>query len=289
MNLSIPKPMPPMWLTFLHISQYSIGWRMGPGESYKYAFFDWFETLSEEQQKEYEMAFPAPKTWQSFYEPEDAVEKIEELMYYKSVALWEENGNMKYSLEKLLKKNSFEKDDFIFFWKPKVGVVDSSCMGQWQPSDFQVDTDSYSCTEQYMMAEKARLFEDEAVLLEIMNTSDPKAMKALGKKVKNFEQEVWNKAKYSIVLNGNYHKFNQNEEMRKYLLATEDKILVEASPLDTIWGIGLSENNEKANNPNTWRGQNLLGFALMEVRDDLRKVYQNYDKLNWEGLEYYLD
>ena len=87
--------------------------------------------------------------------------------------------------------------------------------------------------------------------------------------------EVWDKAKYSIVLNGNYYKFTQNKEMMDFLLSTGDKILVEASPMDTIWGIGLSKDNEKAQNIAAWRGKNLLGFALMEVRDEIRKLYQN--------------
>jgi ribA/ribD-fused uncharacterized protein len=69
--------------------------------------------------------------------------------------------------------------------------------------------------------------------------------------------------------------------MLDYLMSTGNKILVEASPLDTIWGIGLGRENTKANNPNTWRGKNLLGFALMEVRDEIRNVYKNYDKINW--------
>ena len=126
-----------------------------------------------------------------------------------------------------------------------------------------------------MMAEKARLFGDEEVREEIMNTSDPKLMKALGRKVRNFDPQVWDKVKYSIVLNGNYYKFTQNKEMMDFLLSTGDKILVEASPMDTIWGIGFGKENEKAKNVAMWRGQNLLGFALMEVRDEIRKVYQN--------------
>ena len=126
-----------------------------------------------------------------------------------------------------------------------------------------------------MMVAKARIFKDEEVKKEIMNTSDPTLMKALGRKVRNFDPQVWDKAKYSIVLNGNYYKFTQNKEMMDFLLSTGDKILVEASPMDTIWGIGFGKENEKVKNVAMWRGQNLLGFALMEVRDEIRKVYQN--------------
>ena len=126
-----------------------------------------------------------------------------------------------------------------------------------------------------MMTQKACLLEDEEIAKEIMNTSDPKLMKALGRRVRNFDSEVWDKVKYSIVLNGNYYKFTQNKAMMNFLLSTGDKILVEASPLDTIWGIGLGKDNEKAQNISTWRGKNLLGFALMEVREEIRKLYQN--------------
>ena len=118
----------------------------------------------------------------------------------------------------------------------------------------------------------------------IMKIKNPKEMKALGKKVKNFDQEVWDKVKYSIVLTGNYYKFSQNENLRDFLILTKNRILVEASPLDTIWGIGLGKDNEKVYNPNRWRGNNLLGFALMEIRDEIRNVYKNYSKINWNKI-----
>jgi ribA/ribD-fused uncharacterized protein len=172
----------------------------------------------------------------------------------------------------------------MFFWKPNSGVVDKSCLGQWQPSKFSVEHRTYCCAEQYMMVEKSLMFDDEQEMSKlILKATDPKEIKALGKQVRNFDQDLWDKVKHSIVLNGNYYKFAQNDEMRNFLLSTGDKVLVEASPFDTIWGIGLSENDEKAKDPNTWQGQNLLGFALMEVRDDLRKVYQNFDKIDWSA------
>jgi len=194
----------------------------------------------------------------------------EEDYYYEGIPVWQPKGAYKYSIATFI--HSAKKPKFVFFWKPNAEVVDESCFSQWQPSPFQVNAYHYSCAEQYMMAEKARLFGDEEVREEIMNTSDPKLMKALGRKVRNFDPQVWDKAKYSIVLNGNYYKFTQNKEMMDFLLSTGDKILVEASPLDTIWGIGFGKENEKAKNIAMWRGQNLLGFALMEVRDEIRKL-----------------
>jgi len=280
-KFTLENPMPPVWMMCPHIRQFSIGWRMGYGEGYKYDLSDWLDTLTETEKEKYQKMFPHPKTWREYYNPDYDFGDMED---YEcgGVVLWNKHGIMEYSRNKLIEKyNSREQIEYIFFWKPNIGVVDKSCFGQWQPSVFSVDVDTYCCAEQYMMSEKARFFKDEEICKLIMKSTDPKEMKALGKKIRNFEQNMWDKVKYSIVLNGNYFKFAQNEDMRNFLLSTGDKVLVEASPLDTVWGIGLSESNEKSQNPSTWRGQNLLGFALMEVRDDLRNVYRNYGKVDW--------
>ena len=237
-------------------------------------FWDWYETLTPAQQQEYQALFPYPCFWHYNRWEEDEQDIDDETdYYYEGIPVWQPKGAYKYSIATFI--HSAKKLKFVFFWKPNAEVVDESCFSQWQPSPFSVDADEYYCAEQYMMAEKARLFGDEEVEEEIMNTHDPKLMKALGRKVRNFDPQVWDKAKYSIVLNGNYYKFTQNKAMMDFLLSTGDKILVEASPLDTIWGIGLSKDNEKAQNIAAWRGKNLLGFALMEVRDEIRKLYQN--------------
>ena len=109
-------------------------------------------------------------------------------------------------------------------------------------------------------------------------------MKALGRKVREFDQVVWDKFKYSIVLNGNWNKFSQNRSLRDFLLSTGDRILVEASPYDNIWGIRLSADSPEANDPQKWRGQNLLGFALMEVRDELRRITKNEMLCDWDSV-----
>ena len=284
-KFTIENPMPPVWMMYPNISQYSIGWRMGYGESYKWDLADWKKTLTTEEISTYQEMFPPPTFWREYYNEDYEFEDIEE---YECgcVQLWSKNGEMKYTIDALIKNH--ENLQYLFFWKPGINEKDKSCLGQWQLSNFEVDIDDYTCAEQYMMAEKARLFEDKEIEEQIMHTADPKTMKSLGKNVRGFDQTLWDNAKYSIVLNGNYYKFAQNKEMRDFLLSTCDKILVEASPLDAIWGIGLGEDNPKAHNPTTWRGQNILGFALMEVRDDLRQVYKNYNKINWEQLQNYL-
>lgn len=135
------------------------------------------------------------------------------------------------------------------------------------------------------MAEKARIFEDEEIRKQIFTETDPKTIKQLGRKIKNFNQEIWDKCKYSIILNGNYAKFLQNKELLDFLLSTGNKILVEASPYDTIWGVGMEEANPQINNPFLWKGQNLLGFALMEVRNELKRICQSYQLINREQVK----
>ncbi len=174
-----------------------------------------------------------------------------------------------------------EKLEFIFFWKPNQsadGSISDGCFGQWWKSDFEVDGITYNCAEQYMMAEKARIFEGNEELLAncIMPETNPANHKQFGRQVKNFDDSVWDKVKKKIVVRGNYAKFSQNEQLKAYLLATEDKVLVEASPYDAIWGIKRGAEDPAALNPNLWKGQNCLGFALMEVRDMLRAEQDTY-------------
>ena len=121
------------------------------------------------------------------------------------------------------------------------------------------------------MASKARLFADNESLQQILESSDPKTAKALGRQVKNFDNKTWKENCRRLVTEGNVAKFSQNDPLCTFLLSTEDQVLVEASPYDRIWGIGLAAKDEKVKNPATWQGQNLLGFALMDVRATLSK------------------
>lgn len=165
-----------------------------------------------------------------------------------------------------------ESFDYFFFWghtPPDDGSVNKSCFSQWFPAPFSVDDQTYPTAEHWMMAEKARLFEDDQMLSEILDAPDPKTAKALGRKVKDFEKEVWDDRCFEIVRQGNIHKFQQNELMKDYLLSTSSMIIVETAPRDRIWGIGMGQSNENATNPLRWRGRNLLGFVLTEVREML--------------------
>jgi ribA/ribD-fused uncharacterized protein len=158
---------------------------------------------------------------------------------------------------------------FLFFWghTPKTpGAVDASCFSNWFPAAFTVDGVRYATTEHYMMAEKARLFGDGPMRKEIFRAASPAEAKQFGRKVARFDEETWKQHRFQIVVAGNLAKFSQHPAMRDFLLATKDKVIVEAAPRDRIWGIGMGRDNENAPKPNQWRGLNLLGFALMEVR-----------------------
>jgi len=182
---------------------------------------------------------------------------------------------MKYNNDIIqLAYNQEEHLKFLFFWghRPnKDGSVGKGCFSQWWESEFTVDAIRYKTAEHFMMAEKARLFEDEAALQEILQTDHPFDVKKVGRRVSNFRPDDWDDHKFNIVVKGNYAKFSQNEELKQFLLNTKNRVLVEASPHDKIWGIGMDEFNPNVINPYSWRGQNLLGYALMEVRDMLRE------------------
>ncbi len=164
------------------------------------------------------------------------------------------------------------RPEYLLFWghTPKVpGGVDRSCLSNWFHAGFTLDGIEYPTTEHYMMAEKAQLFGDEAYREQILRAESPMEAKRLGRKVSGFDEKTWKKRRFEIVVAGNEAKFRQSEELGAFLAFTGSKVLVEASPRDRIWGIGMGRNNEKAENPLLWRGLNLLGFALMEVRERL--------------------
>lgn len=150
-------------------------------------------------------------------------------------------------------------------------TVGDSCLSQWFPCSFAVEGKNYTTAEQYMMAEKARLFGDEGIRQQILRETDPMACKRLGRQVQQFDKDVWDARCGEIVVAGNIAKFSQNPELKAFLLSTGDAILAEGAPRDRIWGIGMGKSNPLAQDPALWRGRNLLGFALMEVRDILRE------------------
>lgn len=180
---------------------------------------------------------------------------------------------MKYDLNWLLE--TYEKGmkiKFLHFWghqPTRNGEITQSCLSQWWHSPFTIRGIAYRTAEHWMMAEKARLFRNDALRQRIIGCHSPGEAKALGRMVENFDEEIWTMNRQAIVLEGSIQKFSQNPELGTFLLHTGDRVLVEASPVDLIWGIGRTADDPRASDPTKWNGLNLLGFALMETRDIL--------------------
>lgn len=174
-----------------------------------------------------------------------------------------------------IKKKYDNGDDmkFIYFWgnTEKGEEVTKACLSQWYGSAFTVDGIMYRTAEHWMMGKKALLSGDEEIFQRIIACNKPGEAKALGREVRNYSEELWLQHRYAIVVEGNIHKFSQHPALRVFLLNTGSRILVEASPVDQIWGIGMAQDHKDIADPHAWRGPNLLGFALMEARDYLRR------------------
>lgn len=161
---------------------------------------------------------------------------------------------------------------YVYFWghrPPRGGGVSASCFSQWWPAPFVVDDVRFATAEHYMMWRKARLFGDDEVAAQVLTAVHPKQAKDFGRRVRGFDEETWVAHRYGIVAEGTAAKFAQHAELRQFLVGTGARVLVEASPVDRVWGIGLSADDPRAEKPRAWRGLNLLGFALADVRAQL--------------------
>lgn len=154
--------------------------------------------------------------------------------------------------------------EYTFFYKDKIA--------QWNMKDFYEEGIKYCCAEQYMMYHKAVLFNDFEIAEKIIKSINPKEIQELGRLVKNFNEKVWKENRNKIIIKGNILKFSQNKELKEILFATENTILVEASPTDFLYGIGLGMEDPNLANKDFWRGENLIGIILMHVRNVLRKM-----------------
>ncbi|MFJ8362740.1 NADAR family protein [Streptomyces sp. NPDC093984] len=161
---------------------------------------------------------------------------------------------------------------YLHFWghRPRRdGQIGAGCLSQWWPSPFTVDGVEYATAEHWMMASKARLFDDAEAERRVLQSPEPALAKKAGRLVRGFDEAIWERERFGIVVEGSVQKFAAHEELRDFLLGTGQRVLVEASPLDRVWGIGLAADDERAADPERWRGPNLLGFALMEARERL--------------------
>jgi ribA/ribD-fused uncharacterized protein len=165
-----------------------------------------------------------------------------------------------------------ESFDYLCFWghrRRADAAVSASCFSQWYPTRFEVDAVAYASAEHFMMAEKARLFDDAATRAKILAAPTPDDAKRLGRQVANYDDARWAARRFDAVVRGNLAKFAADDALRRFLLGTASRVLVEASPIDTVWGIGLAAEDPRAADPAQWQGLNLLGFALMVVRGRL--------------------
>ncbi|MCW7943765.1 hypothetical protein AAW14_17330 [Streptomyces hygroscopicus] len=161
---------------------------------------------------------------------------------------------------------------YLHFWghRPRQdGQIGAGCLSQWWPSPFTVEGVEYATAEHWMMASKARLFDDAEAERSALQAASPALAKKAGRLVRGFDEATWERERFAIVVEGSVHKFAAHADLRAFLLATGDRVLVEASPVDRVWGIGLAADDEWAADPERWRGPNLLGFALMEARERL--------------------
>ncbi|MFF9689884.1 NADAR family protein [Streptomyces sp. NPDC014623] len=166
-----------------------------------------------------------------------------------------------------------ERVKYLPFWghRPRPdGSLGESCLSQWWPAAFTVGSVTYASAEHWMMAGKARLFGDAEGEARAVAASSPAAAKRAGRLVGGFDEGIWARERFALVVDGSVHKFGQDPALRAYLLGTGERVLVEASPVDRIWGIGLARDDPRTADPASWRGLNLLGFALMEARARLR-------------------
>ena len=159
-------------------------------------------------------------------------------------------------------KDILETPEFFFFWK--------GWPNQWTMRDFVLDGVQYNCCEQYMMSRKAIFSGDTKINEQIMAETRPWMHKKLGRQVSNFDQAQWDIVKLHVVASGNMARFSQHPQDKEKLLATEEKMIVEASPFDKVWGIGMGVNHPDILIPEKWQGENLLGKALMNVRTALK-------------------
>ena len=164
-----------------------------------------------------------------------------------------------------------ERFKYLYFWGhvPTEEATGPWCLSQWWEAPFVIDGLVYATAEHYMMAEKARIFGDERASARARAARSPGEAKRVGREVEGFDEALWTRERFGVVVRGSTAKFSQHDDLKTYLLGTKNRVLVEASPKDRIWGIGLAENEDSASNPLNWDGLNLLGFALMKVRNSL--------------------
>jgi len=182
---------------------------------------------------------------------------------------------MKYDVVWLKRQyDSGVRPSFLFFSvkSDEIASSEQTVLSQWYPSPFHVLGEGYAHAAHWMMVQKAKLFGDHRAVSDLFSGTENQAILKRGRNIEGFDQARWDAVKYDIVVQGNLHKFSQHKALQAYISGTHPWVLTEANPEDAVWGIGMRENAPGARNPHCWNGLNLLGFALMEVRDILGDV-----------------
>lgn len=178
----------------------------------------------------------------------------------------------RHTIDTLVAAAARKRLKFVFFWSHDGNPrnLGAECFSQWFPAPFSEGAHRFATAEHYMMFHKAKLFGDEEAATKVLEARSPAAAKAIGRTVRGFNEVVWTAERFGIVVAGGRAKFRSSPVLGDYLMQTGDRVLVEASPTDRVWGIGLTADDPLAQDPSRWRGLNLLGFALMQVREELR-------------------
>ncbi len=259
--------MEPIWFRYPYYCEDSPGLAEGGAGEYAARFREWKASLQPAEREEYDRLFPAPRIWSA--EPGS---RLEHGLF--CIPAWHD-----YDLPE--EDRSLFHAPFIIFENipEREAQVTKNCLSNWYLEPFRAGEKEYSCVEQYMMEAKALLFGDAEIGAEILREPDPAQIKALGRKIRGFDEALWNRFKYRIVLTACYFKFACSRDLRDYLLSTGDAVPVEANPKDRIWGAALAADDPAIQDPEKWGGTNLLGIILMEVRDELRRIRAHEDIL----------
>ena len=261
--MTIKGLLPPLWIKYPSLTKNSPVWNEDGPEEYMNEFAAWKSSLSDEARKAYDVFFPEPVCWN-----DDEQHTVTEgnLTIFK----WNDSGEP-------LPVNPEEHRPFIFFENipEREKIVTKNCFSNWYLDSFRVNGRTYSCVEQFMMEKKALLFGDPGSAELIMQESDPANIKKIGRGIKNFDDEKWNRFKSRIVLTACWFKFAGSPDLREYILSTGNSLPVEMNPGDKIWGSSLAIDDPDRDDPAKWPGSNLLGTILVNVRDELRRVRKN--------------
>lgn len=154
-------------------------------------------------------------------------------------------------------------DSMFLFWQ------NNSPFSNWYPVKFQLQGVNFQNSETAFMWLKANHFGDKGIADQILASQDPRAVKALGRQIKNYVEADWNNVRFNVMYVVNKAKFEQNPDLEGLLIDTGYKTIAEASPYDLVWGIGLLPKDPLAQNRTNWKGLNLLGEVLMKIRSEL--------------------